>query len=106
MLKCLVVIFCLVLVSTTAGAGMVAATWEYPDPPPDIQGFTIYMNMGQVWTGSLPDQRSCQFELDLTGEPVDFTIVAFDAINESAHSEVFPMDPPPPAPTSLNVLIP
>lgn len=79
------------------------ATWEYPDTPPDIVGFKIYMDGTSVWEGNDPLQRACQFECSLTGKPISFTITARDALNESVPSEAFPLDPIPPVPTSLIV---
>lgn len=80
------------------------ATWEYPNIPPDIVGFEIYVDGVSVWQGNDPLQRACQFECSLTGEPVNFTITARDTMNESSHSEIFLLDPMPPPPMSLTVL--
>lgn len=78
-----------------AQAGEIEATWEYLEPPPDLMGFEIYVDGDSVWRGVDPLQRTCQFTCSLTGEPVDFTITAYDAVNESVPSEAYPVNPVP-----------
>lgn len=87
-----------------AQAGEIQATWEYLDPPPDLMGFEIYVEGDSVWKGVDPLQRTCQFACSLTGDPVNFTITAYDAVNESEHSEAYPVDPMPVAPMFLTVV--
>lgn len=87
-----------------AHAGEFQASWEYPDVPPDLVGFELYVDGISVWKGIDPLQRTCQFTCSVTGEPVNFTITAYDAVNESKHSEVCRVDPPPVAPMSLTVV--
>ncbi len=87
---------------SNASAASLKATWEYVSPP-DLVGFTIYLDGVEAWTENNLQQRECVFDCDLTGESVGFTLTARDAINENMPSEIFYMDPPPPAPTSLSV---
>ena len=86
-----------------AYAAEVQATWEYANQPSDLVGFTLYADEQEVWTGNDPNQRLCNFELPLPGPLVIFTITAYDATNESVPSAGYPLDPPPPAVTSLTV---
>lgn len=86
----------------TVNAGSLYAAWDYVSPPPDITGFNIYADNTLVHSVN-SDVRDCTFEMDLTGELVEFTITALDQSNESARSEIFPLDPIPSAPTYLTV---
>lgn len=100
-------LICLLMVigfCSIAQADRIQATWEYLEPPPDLMGFTIYVEGDEVWKGIDPLQRTCEITCSLNGEPVNFTITAYDAVNESLPSEAYPLDPTPPAPMSLTVV--
>lgn len=84
-----------------------AVTWEYPDPPPDIEGFRLYQRMrGEQNATAIqdiaPEARSWNGTISLDPVENEFYMTAFDSGQESEPSNAVTVDPPPDAP-NINI---
>jgi hypothetical protein len=99
----------LVLVSTQSmAASQIEAEWSYPDTVTDITGFKIYQNGNAVPVIDIKDKAARVATIpmpNLSSGQTCFYMTAYDAKQESAHSNEYCIDPLPVAPDGLKITV-
>jgi hypothetical protein len=108
MWKEILIAFILLMIAPLVAAAEVRsvhAEWTMDEPvATDLAGFRVYVDNALVIDIADPAARSCDFDLDVLGPEISFTMTSYDETGqESNHSEAVIRDPTPGIPISFTI---
>lgn len=84
----------------------ITVSWEYPEAPPDLAGFRVYLDDNMIQEFANPGARSWTANISMAEGDHDFEMTAYDtAGNESSRSDAvtYSHNGPPVTPVNISI---